>query len=276
MTVTTDSLIAASGARQRHDLWFYRNATANNASNTFHSMWQSSGLGGSTGTLPTSGVANGRACSKSTAGALLFPNAPTGSWYLQAPKVSFADSAGGVAILVDRLAEFQVANNDSTASVVGCDGTARLAATEGAMILAEVVVGLSAATNTYNLDYTNSAGASKTTPTITTTASQAQCKTVSNGLLWLPLADGDTGVRTITKWTLASGTATGNIAFGIVKPLMSFAIGSTKGIMAERDLFVEVPTAVKIPDTACLHWVVVSGGATTLMNVFGSLGMVAL
>lgn len=268
-----DTLVAAAGARERYELRFSRLATAASAAYGFQSMWQSAGIGGSASSLPTNGGANGRACSSSTAGALLFPTPPSSKhWFLHAPQICAVGGSGHY-MLFDKLADVQV-NHAANEAITGCDATARLASGKGGMIMSEVVTNFSAASNVFNLTYTDQDGNSSTTPNITTQASITSGGAVSTFYLFLPLAAGDKGARTITAINNVSGAATGTMLLSIVRPVFEFTIGSRLAEL-ERDLFLEFPQGVKIDDAACLFF---GGSASSSFthHLAGSLGLVAL
>ena len=157
-------------------------------------------------------------------------------------------------MLFRSLAHVSIANNQATGNISpALDGTARLASGEGGLLFAEVSSALSASTNNFTLTYTNQAGtASRVTPTITTRSSGAVATGTYSGM-FLPLAVGDVGVRSVESWTLSSGTATGTNTFSIVKPIACIS-GSMAG-QFELNFLLNKPMLPKIHDSACLFWV---------------------
>ena len=211
------------------------------------------------GVDPTAGMAGAVATSKTSAGASYFPDAPAGEdYYLWKAAVtrtagtSFT-SQGALFLAYDRLAHANVSIVQATASFSPViNGTSRLATGEGAQILCIVTGALSAAANVFNLTYTNQAGAgSKTTQNVTTVASAVVLRTPYASYTWVPLADGDTGVRSIEGWTLVSGTATGNINIILVKPL-SYITQLLYYTEPELDYAVMLSGMQKIHNSACL------------------------
>lgn len=183
----------------------------------------SSGLPGAI-TTPTVGLAGAVALDKTSPGAIYFQNAPAGEQTMIAKFDSQVSTSNiilnGGKLLVDRLAHANVSIVQATGSFSPViDGTARLSDGEGAMIIAEVTTACSAASNVFTLTYTNESGVSHTTPQITTVASASAGTFPYANYFYIPLANGDRGVRTITGWNLVSGTATGNINIAIVKPI---------------------------------------------------------
>lgn len=82
---------------------------------------------------------------------------------------------------------------------------------------------------------------------------------------FLPLAAGDYGIRDIESFTLSTGTAytgSGQLVLHLVKPLWQMPIPSN-GVLAERDFVNQLPSLPKIPDGACLRFLLFQTAATT-------------
>ena len=93
-----------------------------------------------------------------------------------------------------------------------------------------------------------------------------------NGGPFLPKAAGDTGIKRINSYTLATGT-TGTVAFVLVKPLAEIPLLAAN-TASERDYLSQLPSLPKIEDDACLGFVMLIGGAmTTLQTVMGKVEM---
>lgn len=215
-----------------------------------HTFWKASGIPAA-GSDPAAGLAGAVKCSLATTGAILYTN-PTGPATMHILSVLLYSVTPGTFYLVDRLAHANVANNQADGDFAPViDGRDRLAAGEGAMIICEVTGALSAGANTFILTYTNEADVSHVTPTITTVASAIVGRVPYASYLWVPLAAGDKGVRTITHWDLASGTATGNFNIVIVKPLGQITVPGAS-IAGERDFVIEIPSLPQIKDNSCL------------------------
>lgn len=231
------------------------------ASNVPHTFWKSTGIPGA-GADPSAGLAGAVTCSSATTGAILYTN-PTSPATMHIVGIDMYSATAGTLILVDRLAHANVAINQTTGAFSPViDGTARLDAGEGAMIMCEVTGALSAASNSFTLTYTDEVGTSSTTPTVATVASAIVGRAPYVNYLWVPLASGDKGARTITNWTLTSGTATGNINIVLAKPLASVSILSS-GSMSQKDFVVELPSLPRIKDNSCLMFYFVPSGAAT-------------
>lgn len=82
---------------------------------------------------------------------------------------------------------------------------------------------------------------------------------------FLPLAVGDYGIRDIENFTLSGGSAytgSGQLVLHLVKPLWQMPIPAS-GILTERDFVNQLPSLPKIPDGACLRFLLFQTGATT-------------
>lgn len=90
---------------------------------------------------------------------------------------------------------------------------------------------------------------------------------------FLPLLAGDYGIRDIENFTLSGGSAytgSGSLVLHLVKPLWQIPIPAS-GILTERDFVNQLPSLPKIPDAACLRFLLFQTGATTTtspVNVF--------
>jgi len=83
---------------------------------------------------------------------------------------------------------------------------------------------------------------------------------------FLPLAVGYAdGIKDIEGFTLTGGTAytgSGQLVLHLVKPLWQIPIPAS-GILTERDFVNQLPSMPKIPDGACLRFLLFQTGATT-------------
>lgn len=94
---------------------------------------------------------------------------------------------------------------------------------------------------------------------------------------FLPLAVGDYGIRDLQNFTLTGGTAyggSGSLVLHLVKPLWQIPIPAS-GILTERDFVNMLPSLPKIPDGACLKFLLFQTGATTTtspVNIYADYG----
>jgi hypothetical protein len=82
---------------------------------------------------------------------------------------------------------------------------------------------------------------------------------------FLPLLPGDYGIRDLEAFTFSGGTAytgSGQLVLHLVKPLWQIPIPAS-GVLTERDFVNQLPSLPKIPDGACLRFLLFQTGATT-------------
>lgn len=86
------------------------------------------------------------------------------------------------------------------------------------------------------------------------------------------LAAGDSGVRQLDSYTIASGT-TGTVTFMLHRPIASIPLVAAN-VAGERDFLFNLPSLPKIEDDACLAFFVLIGGATVAsQQISYELGM---
>ena len=127
-----------------------------------------------------------------------------------------------------------------------------------------------------SLSYTNSGSTSgRTLPvTVACTASAIVPHIVHSGTAannygpYLPLASGDTGVKSVQTVTLsaASGTASTAVLL-LVKPLAQIPL-SIASLMTEKDFWNQLPSAPQIKDGACLGFLLGTGAAVAASTTF--------
>lgn len=195
---------------------------------------------------------------------------------------SAATTAPAVLMLVDLLGFYRV-TTVTTITAQTLDNTVTIPRyTDGAGVMAFAwntnATAMGAATPTITLNYTNQAGtAGRTTPAVLPT-----CKTAAaNGLIlysgtgagkynpFIPLAGGDTGIRSIQSLTLSASYVSGEFAVALCKPLVTLPIGAL-GVVTERDYVNGLPSLPRVYDGANLIWLMGSGAATPVNSgLFG-------
>jgi hypothetical protein len=263
---TVDSIIAALTAGNGNRYPFTKTLPSTTVAGVPHTCWAATGMPGAGGNT-TTGKANGAVCTTSTAGSMPYVNASSGQMSFLTGNAGTTASAGaGTLIFYDRIAHCNIAHNEASGSFSGMTGsgvTGRLGSTEGAQIWLEVTTAFSAATNTLNFGYTNQAGTSgQTTPNFTTVASSIVGRNPVANTLWLPLATGDTGVRSLDSITLVSGTATGNMNVVLARPLVYVPI-ITAAEMVARDTVTEMYQMPNMYNSTCLSFIFVPNAAGT-------------
>lgn len=149
-------------------------------------------------------------------------------------------------------------------------GTPTTRAPNGAGVRAMLVVTANTGATAHNLSmgYTNQAGtAGRALPvTVSCTASAIVPHITHSGTgannygPFLPLAGGDTGIRSVQSVQLSAASLGGTAALCLVRPITQITI-SVSGLMTEKDLLNQIPSLPRIPDGACLTWVLGAGAA---------------
>ena len=191
-----------------------------------------------------------------------------------------ATGVPGVLMLVDMCGYYPgISTNSAVAQTL--TGTPTLRYTNGAGVRPYFVQVTSSGATAHNINisYTNTAGtAGKTLPvTVACTASAITPHITHSGTAannygpFLPLASGDTGMRSVQSVTFSAASLAGTGALVLAKPLLSLPI-TTVSIAAERDLLNQLPSLPKIVDGACLVWLYFAGSATAAStNFYGSV-----
>lgn len=195
---------------------------------------------------------------------------------------SAAATAPSVLMLVDLLGFYRVTSVTTTTAQTLNNTITLPRYTDGVGVMAFAwntnATAMGAATPTITLNYTNQAGtAGRTTPAVLPT-----CKTAAaNGLImysgtgagkynpFIPLAGGDTGIRSIQSLTLSASYVSGEFAIALCKPLITLPIGAL-GVVTERDYVNGLPSLPRVYDGANLIWLMGSGAATPVNSgLFG-------
>lgn len=167
-----------------------------------------------------------------------------------------------------------ISNNTTSAQTLL--GTPTLRYTNGEGVRAFMVQTAVAGATAQNiaLSYTDQAGnAANALPvTVACTASAIAGHISHSGTAannygpFLPLASGDTGIRSIQTVTMSAAN-TGTFALCLARPLASITL-SVSGLMTEKDLLNQIPSLPEIKDGACLVWLYGAGAATAASTTF--------
>lgn len=82
---------------------------------------------------------------------------------------------------------------------------------------------------------------------------------------FIPLAAGDSGIKDLEAFTLSGGTAytgSGQLVLHLVRPLFGIPLPAS-GIHSVSDFVNQLPSFPKIPDGACVQFLLMNTGATT-------------
>jgi hypothetical protein len=217
---------------------------------------------------PFNGAAPGAAAvpTPSTAGAIPEWRAPTGTARLARTQVDHINSLAtrGTLFLCDRLShQSGLSGTSLVAQTTNLPTAALTRYTDG--------IGVSAAFEIYTLigtsapvvtaSYTNQAGTSGQT-SIGTLLGGTNQREVGR-FIPMPLASGDTGVRSVESVTLASSTGTvGNFGITLYKMLAAFPL---ELFSTSRDQFL-AGNLIDVHDDACLFWLFMPSGASAIGN----------
>lgn len=128
---------------------------------------------------------------------------------------------------------------------------------------------------TFNFDYTNQEGVSKTSRTVRCNTATAignlintAPATIDASSPFIPLADGDTGIRSIETFRMVTGSDVGLICLVLVKPLARLLI---RGIDAptEVDFLSDNLTLPEVQDGAYLNHIVLPNGSLAATPIHG-------
>lgn len=222
-------------------------AAVNTVVGQFTSLWRYNKSNGANGGIPP--ATPGEAPTRDTLGALRHTNAASGK-QLWLTGVETVGTQSGTFVLYDRLYHIRgLSGSVNTVQAVGGVPTRNVGG-EGNQIWLEIHSAIGTTATTVTANYTNMDGlAGQVTPA---TAIGGTGLREAERLIRLPLADGDTGVRSVQSITLAASTAgTGDFGVLIIKQLTrGFIEGAAT--MALRDLLSGIPATVAIDNDACL------------------------
>ena len=191
-----------------------------------------------------------------------------------------ATSAPAIAMLVDLLGFYRVTSVTTTTAQT-LDNTVTIPRyTDGAGVRAFMFTNsatpMGAATPNLSINYTNQAGTSgKVTPSTLPIGKTA----AANGLIlysgtgsgkygpFMPLAQGDSGIRSIQSVTISVSYVSGEFSIVLCKPLITMPI-ITQGIACERDFVNQLPSMPRVYDGANLVWLLYSGANTPVSTPY--------
>lgn len=130
---------------------------------------------------------------------------------------------------------------------------------------------LGAATPNLSLGYTNAAGtASRATPVVLPVGKTAAANSliIYSGATavgkygpFVPMAAGDTGVRSIQTIQNSTSYVSGEYTVAYVRPILTLPL-TTVGVASEREFGSQLPSYPRIYDGAALYWIWYSGANT--------------
>ena len=185
----------------------------------------------------------------------------------------------GVLMLVDMCLYYPGISMNSAVAQTLVNTNTLTRYTDGAGLRASLVIQSTAGATAHNINisYTNQAGVSgRTLPvTVAGTASAIVPHITHSGTAannygpFLPLAAGDTGIRSVQSVTLSAASLAGTAALVLYKPLAVLPI-TTLGVAAERDLMNQLPSLPRLRDGCCLSLLYFAGAACAAStNIYG-------
>lgn len=231
-------------------------------------MWQFDGQAGGRGTAPTSSAANP---TRATAGALGQSNPGGGrqKWLVQAD--AFVSDRSSVR-LYDRLAHIGSLDGTVTTAQTISSFSAPAGRYDdgvGNTILLEILTQIGATPTTVTASYTDQAGnAGHITQAVAIggTNDREIHRTIE-----LPLASGDTGVRSVQSVTLAGTTGTAG-SIGVVLAHYIWEYGTGVARPNGRTDLGDEPGFIEAKTDACWYWVVTMNALTALSFMHAELG----
>lgn len=268
-----NTLTGGTGAREQM-FYFSDNRQGSAAGSAavigqFTSLWTFNGYNG-TGAAPGGTARNP---TNTTTGAIGQSN-PTGGRQKYLCSFPVYSNNNGVFVLYDRLADISglsgtvtTAQNTTGLSVNRYTGTESV----GNQIWLEIytIVGTTATTAT--VSYTNQAGTSGRTSKAVVFGATARREATRH--IRVPLADGDTGVRSVESVTLAATTGTAGDFGVVIARELTMGITSSSGTGMMTDLLTQLPSLPEIKTDACLA-LSFYASATTSPTLFTTLSMV--
>jgi hypothetical protein len=275
-----DDLISEISQNGKFDNMYFQKTFAN-AANSAAGRWHETTYLG-TG-IPAAGTFSGAAgtavqMNRSTQGALdVGPNVSTDlrsllGMQLWTPSIVVSPA---VALLVDYLLYYPacVVNGAPTTLTNGV-GLPRYANGVGVKCMVVTQSANGATQPALTLNYRDQSDNDQAAPfAMTSPGASAPVSTLyaNNGAPFLPMAAGDTGIKRINSYTLATGT-TGTVAFVLCKFLAAMPIAGSNS-PTERDFLSQMVSLPRIEDDACLGIITLIGAtmtpAQTLMGVIG-------
>jgi hypothetical protein len=167
--------------------------------------------------------------------------------------------------------------NMNSSSAQNLSGTPTLRYTNGNGVRAYLVITATSGATAHNvaMSYTDQDGnTGNTLPvTVACTASAITPHITHSGTAannygpFLPLANGDYGIRNVASVTISAASGAGTAALVLARPIMTIPL-TTATVASERDFLNQIPSLPRIPDGACLTWLYFAGAATAASTNF--------
>ncbi|CAN5813259.1 hypothetical protein BH20PSE1_BH20PSE1_00920 [soil metagenome] len=267
-----DQIIDTQTVQGKGQDYIGNKASITTVASAIHSLWTAAGEPG-VGTFGGTPLA-ARACSNSTTGAIKFTNpTPPDTLHMLTAWLS-STIAAGTFHLMDRLLDYATISFTST-SLQTLDNTVtlpRYTAGAGVRMFFEVTTGLGATPQTVTITYTNQAGTGSRVATLSPVVSSAAARVPQTGF-FIPLADGDSGVRSVQSCQLGGsmGAGVGNLT--LCRPFFVMPI-TQANFPFLLNLATSFPLLQQLVDSQCLM-LLIKAATTSSGNVDFGLGAAA-
>lgn len=247
---TLDGVVAGLTAAQV--VPFYKASASTEGAGYYHSLWRGAGQPAAAN-QPTSGA--GDAPTNATLGAMPLTNAG-GSNTLYLARASLSSGTIGHFLLYDRLVQTSgLSGTVTSAQDINSTALTRYTTGEGCQLWIEWYTATGSSQVNITVSYTNQAGTAGQSTTVAFYASPT-----AGQMYQIPLAAGDTGLRSVQSITLSATTGTaGNFGITIAKPLVDFPITAANAAIVQDAIAVGMPT---IQDDAALALMVLCSAST--------------
>lgn len=260
---TIDDIVAGMSAAQLSN--FLKTMAAAKAAGSYVSSWKAAGFPGAGSDAPAYTAGSGYTASSATNGALWYANGSVKNWLA---KFAATVSQPGTLIIADRLWSCSGMGFAAATYTVTTPGSLPARITDngvGCEIWCEQFVAAGAASGTLTVNYKDvgdAAGAGVIAAVVSApAASQLQA---------VPLAAGDTGVRSIVSAVTSATWTSGSFGITIMKRLAQVSVGIVGGGVVADWAALGLPT---IPADACLQ-LIYQANNTTACNAMGSISII--
>jgi hypothetical protein len=256
---SVDDVIAAEVAGDTQTLNWSKIATWTGVAGANWSLWSVPGSGG-TGAFGSD--EDDRQVTSATTGALPFANAAANTTlHIRYGNAACRVASGtGTLYVVDRLLDWTgiEATTNATQTQTSDTGLSRYSGTAAAgnvlWFEVDTSTALGATPATVTTIYTDQDGNAGTTPAVSLITSAAQFR-IPTAMPFIPLAAGDSGIRSITSVTLSAdmGTPSATICAVIGRVLATIPVDEAWRTF-ERDLVLQIPGPPRVYDSAAISF----------------------
>ena len=260
---TVNDIVAGLAAQQRRP--FLKVLTAVKAAGAFQGGWIAAGYPGTGSAAPAYTAGSGYTCDSTKAGAIPYTNGATANYLARA---TASGNVRGTLILVDRLWSCSGMGFAAATYTVTTPGSLPARITDnglGCEIWAEQFVAAGSASGTLTVNYTNTASGAAGAGVIAAVVSAP----LIGQMQPVPLAVGDTGVRSIVSAVNSATWTSGTFGITIVKRIVEIPLS----IIGVANSFDWASCLAAIPADACLQWIW-QGETTTAPTVTGTLSII--